>query len=411
MVVVGICALTCAYPLGVESGSGPRRKLPRTFQGLSDVGAAWTAGVIAVLRAVADLHRCGHLGPIDASPRAALLAGRPNDQGDQSTTKASWDQVVIPGQAVGLHAVEIPNGSLCRAQVDLWIPRRGWLSTLLASVVAITAVMASVAYHAHRFGEPEQWTVAQVTNIVLLLVTVTAGAATYVAQHHAGDVVSRMVSGLRFLGTAALVIPSMAVILLVYLRDGLADDTYRPLIMGLLVILTLLCVIAAFSLARAWQLTRRDEQRRGRPSPWDRSRIDAPVVRPPARGWGRFRMFAGPGGRRTTDEVPDEPLELQDASFDSLVGELGFGERAIGVASAEGWHEVYGGTTANRRPHWQCWAESTTLRPTQHTARAATWLGTDSGTARNRTSDSRLAISSRSWTTRRCPAQRQPAAT
>ena len=273
---------------------------------------------------------------------AALLAGRPNKQGEESTSKPSWDRVVNPGQTVGLHAVEIPNGSLCRAQVDLRIPRRGWLSTLLASVVAITAVLGSVAYHAHRFGEPEQWTVAQVTNIVLLLVTVTAGAATYVAQHHAGDVVSRMVSGLRFLGTTALVIPAMAVILLVYLRDGLADDTYRPWIMGLLVVLTLLCVIAACSLARAWQLTRRDEQRRGRPSPWDMSRIDAPVVRPPAHGWGRFRTFAGPGGRGTTDEVPDKPLPLQDASFDALVSELGFGERAIGVASAEGWHEVYG---------------------------------------------------------------------
>ena len=273
---------------------------------------------------------------------AALLAGRPNDQGDQSTSKPSWDRVVNPGQTVGLHAVEIPNGSLCRAQIDLRIPRRGWLSTLLASVVAITAVMGSVAWHAHRFGEPEQWTVPQVTNIVLLLVTVTAGAATYVAQHHAGDVVSRMVSGLRFLGTAALVIPSMALILLVYLRDGPADHRYRPLIMGLLGGLTLLCFIAACSLARAWQLTRRDEQRRGRPSPWDMSRIDAPVVRPPAHGWGRFRARSGPGGRGAEDEEPDEPLVLQDVSFDASVIELGFAEKAIGVASAEGWHEVYG---------------------------------------------------------------------
>ena len=151
-----------------------------------------------------------------------------------------------------------------------------------------------------------------------------------------------MVSGLRFLGTTALVIPAMAVILLVYLRDGLADDTYRPWIMGLLVVLTLLCVIAACSLARAWQLTRRDEQRRGRPSPWDMSRIDAPVVRPPAHGWGRFRTFAGPGGRGTTDEVPDKQGRVTIPPLLRMVSELGFGERAIGVASAEGWHEVYG---------------------------------------------------------------------
>jgi hypothetical protein len=272
---------------------------------------------------------------------AALLAGRPNDQQGQSTSKPSWDRVVNPGQTVGLHAVEIPNGSLCRAQVDLRIPRRGWLSTLLVSVLAITVVMGTVAYHALRIGEQGEWTVAQVTNIVLLLVTVTAGAATYVAQHHAGDVVARMVSGLRFLGTAALVIPSMAVILLVYLR-GEPEARFKPRILGLLLVLTLLCAMAAASLIRAWFLTRRDEKRRGRPSPWDMSRIEGPVVRPPARSQRRLKTLSGPGGRGTTDEVPNEPLALPDVSFDAWVRELGFAEKAIGVASAEGWHEVYG---------------------------------------------------------------------
>lgn len=248
---------------------------------------------------------------------AAFLAGRPNDQGGKSTSKPSWDRVVNPGQTVGLHAVEIPNGSLCRAQVDLRIPCRGWLSTLTVSVLAITLVIATVFFHARLLGDSGQWTVNQVTNIVLLLVTVTAGAATYVAQHNAGDVASRMVSGLRLFGMAVLAIPSMAAILLIYLRDVTQGQNGTP-IQIFLGVLTGLCIFAGFSLILAWRFTHRDEGRSGPPSPWDMSSIDDPAIRNP----GRFR------GR--------------DLSFDAYSSELGFAEKAIGVASAEGWHEVYG---------------------------------------------------------------------
>ena len=65
--------------------------------------------------------------------RATLLAGRP-----QSTTagvhlgNVSVDDVTPRGPTAGLHAVEVPNGSLCRAQIDLRVPSQGWLGTLLA---------------------------------------------------------------------------------------------------------------------------------------------------------------------------------------------------------------------------------------------------------------------------------------
>ena len=42
------------------------------------------------------------------------------------------------------------------------------------------------------------WTTPEITNIVVLLVGICAGAATYVAQQHAPtDVVARLASGLR----------------------------------------------------------------------------------------------------------------------------------------------------------------------------------------------------------------------
>lgn len=248
---------------------------------------------------------------------AAFLAGRPNNQGEKSTSKPSWDRVVNSGQTVGLHAVEIPNGSLCRAQVDLRIPCRGWLSTLLVSVLAITLVMASVLFHARLLGKPGQWDGPQVTNILLLLVTVTAGAVTYVAQNNAGGVASRMVSWLRVLGMVVLAIPSMAVVLLIYLRAEANGQNETP-IQAFLVVLTGLCVVAAVSLFLAWLFTYRDEGRRGPPSPWDMSSIDDPATHPPGQIQGR------------------------DLSFTDHSNKLGFTGKAIGVASAEGWHEVYG---------------------------------------------------------------------
>ncbi|MDN5768003.1 MAG: hypothetical protein L0H78_19560, partial [Humibacillus sp.] len=284
---------------------------------------------------------------------AAFLAGRPNDQEEKSTSKPSWDRVVNPGQTVGLHAVEIPNGSLCRAQVDLRIPSRGWLSTLTVSVLAITIVMVTVAYHARLLDERGQWTVNQVTNIVLLLVTVTAGAATYVAQHQAGAVASRMVSKLRLFGMAALAIPSMAAVLLIYLR-GEPVSSNKPLILGFLIFLTVLCGSAAASLGRAWVFTYLDEGRCGRPSPWDMSSIDDPAMQTPGRIRSCFLKFFGAQAGKTAEESQDAPLPGRDLSFDAYSSELGFTKKAIGVASAEGWHEVYGWND-HRHPVRQDW--------------------------------------------------------
>ncbi|MEP7091072.1 MAG: hypothetical protein ABI776_13305 [Nocardioidaceae bacterium] len=275
---------------------------------------------------------------------AALLAGRPNDQPARSAGAPSWDRVDNPGQSVGLHAVEVPNGSLCRAQVDLRIPSRGWLSTLLVSAVTIAMVMVTVLFHTRLIGADGEWTVGQVTNIVLLLVTVTAGAATYVAQHHSSDVAARMVSGLRILGTAALTIPAMVAVLLVYLRDE-PEGRYQVPVASFLGLLTALSVLAALALARAWRFTRGDERRLGHPSPWEMSSIDEHPM--PLPGMFRDLFLSSPGPMATVPD--DDPVTARSTSFAALVDELGFAERAIGVASAEGWHETYGWNDTRQR--------------------------------------------------------------
>jgi hypothetical protein len=282
---------------------------------------------------------------------AALLAGRPNAG---TTRKAvSWDRVENPGQSAGLHAVEIPNGSLCRAQVDLRIPSRGWLATLTLSTWAIAIVMCSVLFHARLFGsDAREWSIDQVTNIVLLLVTVTVGAVTYVAQHHAGDVVARMVSGLRVVGAASLTIPAMATMLLVYLREQ-PSDRNRIWVVAILGALTGLSILTAAVLTRAWHATFTSERRVGAPSPWQMTSIDGQAPAQPS-------LLRDLFGTTTTATEDNEAAERQrahvaeleswnKATFDELAVGLGFDQKSIGVASAEGWHEIYGWDDSKQR--------------------------------------------------------------
>jgi hypothetical protein len=276
---------------------------------------------------------------------ASLVAGRPNEDGSlDSHAKVSWDAVDNPGHSAGLHAVEIPNGSLCRAQVDLRIPSRGWLGTVTASCVAIALVMITLLIHARLVGDVGGrgfWSVAEVTNIVVLLVSVCAGAVTYVAHHHATDVVARMASGLRAISLLALCIPAATAIGIVYLKAPL--DGWRAGTFWILMSLaTLVSLLIAGLIFRAWYVIMLAERKRGRPSPWDMTRvIDIRATVESVREERRLEQ---------EQEVPadDQPLNLEGKSFIECVQELGFDTPAIGVYSAEGWHERYRWTNSRQ---------------------------------------------------------------
>jgi hypothetical protein len=292
----------------------------------SEQGAAWRARLglepTRIRFLTPSAENCSSYHFEFSAPRGlglsslALLAGRPNRPRERSAAKPkpSWDLVDNPGHSGGLHAVEVPNGSLARAQVELRIASRGWLSTLMVSCWAIVLVMLSVLWHVHKLGHHHQWTTDQVTNIVLLLVTVTAGAATYVAQHHTVDVAARMVTYLRGVGTVAITIPAVAATMLVYLRNPAAKGAKPWLFLGL-GSLSFLSAVAAVLLTWVWLSIRADESDLGgQPSPWDMTRLDRAA----------------------------SPLTLHEDTFDEVARVLEFDRPAVGVASAEGWHEVYG---------------------------------------------------------------------
>ena len=284
-------------------------------------------------------------------PSAALVAGRPNLDTAEVTP---WDSVNSSGHSAGLHVVEVPNGSLCRAQVELRVPSRGWLSTLMISCWAVFGVLAATAAHARLLGLPGQWTTTQVTNIVLLLVTVCVGVSTYVSQHPSVDVAARMLSGLRIVGVLALSMPAFAALSVVFLREEprkgdlaqhpewmwalLPATETRTLLICWLAALTLLSALAASAVSLAWWRARQAERLMGRASPWDMTAVE-----------------------RRTDES-EKPIEGEQMTFRELTEALRLDRPAVGVNSAEGWHERYGWDDDEQRAALELIRQETTTR-------------------------------------------------
>jgi hypothetical protein len=232
---------------------------------------------------------------------AALLAGRPNDP----TRHVSVDRVVGHAPVVGLHAVEIPNGSLCRAQVDLRVATRGWLTSVALACAAVFGIMLSVMLHKVGWRNSPQNN--QLTNIVLLLVTTSAGVITLVAQRDFGGVAARLVSKVRTLGALSTALPFICATFLVY-GDGVSAGRHlaaeRVAIWSLTAVAGALFVIIGI----AWYTSWHDERRDAQYSPWDHTR--------------------------------EKPLRVETNYLDGIEN-YHFDRPAVGIRSAEGWLERY----------------------------------------------------------------------
>lgn len=233
---------------------------------------------------------------------ASLLAGRPNNP----RRHVSADNVVGHSPTVGLHAVEIPNGSLCRTQVDLGIPTRGWLTTMLVSCWLIFAVLLSVAYH--QLPDAFGWNSDQVTNVVVLLVSTSAGVATLVAHREFGGVGAWLVARLRAIGVIATALPVLGAGLLTYGNLDATSATQATTSRWPMLVLAISSALAALLMSTAWVVSRRAERRQKTGSPWD----------------------------MTDDQVQPIIEEYHEA-----LRHYQFDTAAVGIRSAEGWHERY----------------------------------------------------------------------
>jgi hypothetical protein len=234
--------------------------------------------------------------------KASLLAGRPNDPAQ----RVSVDHVVGHSPTVGLHAVEVPTGSLCRVQADVRVPTTGWLTTMLISCWAIFLVLASVLYH--WWPAPPRWENDEGTNNVLLLITTSAGVATLLAQVDFQGLPARLLTRIRAVAVVDMALPVATAGFVTY--SVAAAPAQRQTERLAIIVLTALALAVALLTSTAWLRTWWDE--RGHTlgqSPWDMtedSRRDAP---------------------------PDD--------FADAVRKYRFDSAAIGIKSAEGWHEHY----------------------------------------------------------------------
>lgn len=247
--------------------------------------------------------------------RATLLAGRPNAPPHR---RPSFDRVLGHSPTVGLHAVEVPHGSLCRVQADFRVSARGWLSTMVIATLAILALMVTVAIHSrHRsqLGETE------VTNAILLLVTAVAAAAALVAQRDFVGMAARFVTGVRAVVTATLALPIIAAGFLAFRGPSeLFSDDHA---FAALLVLTALSFFAFILTAVAWgESWWRERRKMFQESPWDMTEPGRP---------------ASP--RRTKKSQRLE--EAFAKGYLDVVRHCKFNTPAVGVASAEGWYGTY----------------------------------------------------------------------
>jgi len=249
--------------------------------------------------------------------KASLLAGRPHEP----DRHVSADRIVSHKPTVGLHAVEIPNNSLCRVQLDLRVPVRGWLTQLVTSCGLIFAVLAVLVRYWPAAASP--WNPDQITNVIVILVAASAATATLVAQrdfpHGLG---AFMVTWLRAIGVISLLLPIVAAGYLVHEVTKPSPEAMRSIhrvMIFLCLFAFILFLIPSFALILSWY----DDRGRGeRASPWD---------------------MTAPRKSKKGSAVARQRSEVLENYCDALK-KLKFDSPAIAIQSAEGWHDKYSWT-------------------------------------------------------------------
>jgi hypothetical protein len=218
---------------------------------------------------------------------ASLLAGRPGRE------KPSFDHMKGNLPTVGLHVIEVPNGSRSRAQVGLQVANRGWLVTSLASCAAVFGLLIAFAVHSNvleRAGELP----------VLILIALAAAAAGFVAQSDVHPLAAYLLQWTRSLAFIAAILPLVAIIFIVF--GGTAPTQVAPALWSAAAVsgaITLLLAVVCFS---SWL-----RQGKSVRSPWEQDH--------------RNREF-----------------ELPPKEFDAAEEKYHYTKPAMQVDSAEGWH-------------------------------------------------------------------------
>ena len=221
---------------------------------------------------------------------ASLLAGPPGHK------KPSFDRVTGCFPTVGLHVIEVPNGSLSRAQIGLQVATRGWLFTSLASCAAVFGLLVAFAVHSKVLKGTGDLP-------VVILIALAASVAGFVAQFDAHELAAHLLQWTRSLALIAAFLPLVAMTFIAF--EGTAATHVAPALWsaaGVSGAITLL--LAVVCLLSWWR------QRRSVRSPWEQDH------------------------RSRESEPPPE-------DFDSAEKTYRYTKPAMRVDTAEGWHRDF----------------------------------------------------------------------
>jgi hypothetical protein len=224
--------------------------------------------------------------------QASLLAGRPG----RETGKLSFDHVQGGFPTVGLHVIEVPNGSLSRVQIGLQVVTRGWLMTSTLAAWAIFALLVA-CFRFRGNLQPNSGAPA------LILVAVAAGVAALIAQAAAHGLAAYLLKWARVLAAIAAALP------LIVATCAALEPLHSPRLVHILeaciaasgviaVILSCVCLLS-------WSRLRKTV-----PSPWEQNR----------------------------ERDPGRP---QPKTFNDAEKQDNYKQPAMRVDSAEGWRKDF----------------------------------------------------------------------
>jgi hypothetical protein len=329
--------LTLLYSTSSYHGHGPAAKPPTYGKGsrwLSRwarapmlAGLGLTPTVIRFPVPAAEQTTSFHL-EVSAPPEvsiveASLLAGLPNlylsPADDPDEDRAAWKQVAADGPlrrrrrrpsfdyvkdaypTVDLHVVDVPVGSLSRAQVKLRASPTGWLTTAAISLWLAFAILLVGALEGSARGDTAP----------SLLMTVAAAVIAALARPDPHRMVTRLLTLVRLLAGVSAVLTLAGAVVFAF---GFAD--------WLLVVFAALSFPPAACVTVAGWLSRRGGQEGlVRLSPWE-----------------QHLPYDAPLSGTDPDFHVELARELDEAEYpyDTAVRALGFDGPAIKVASSEG---------------------------------------------------------------------------
>jgi len=223
--------------------------------------------------------------------RASLLAGRPGPE------TPSFDHVQGGFPTVGLHVIEVPNGSLSRAQVGLQVVTRGWLMTSTLAAWAIFALLLT-CFRFRGSLQPDSGAPA------LILVAVAAGVAALIAQAAAHGLAAYLLKWARALAAISAALP-LIVATCAALEPVRRSHHLLHILEASIIASGIIAVILSCVCLLSWNRLRKNV-----PSPWEQNRD---------RGAGR----------------------PQPETFDAAADQHHYNRPAMRVDSAEGWRKDF----------------------------------------------------------------------